>query len=525
MRFDVYSLVRIIVLLLLQIAPLTAHARPAADAVTEEKVKAALTQLETLITDEMQKTGVPGIAVGVVYKDKPIYLKGFGRREAGKSAAVDADTVFQLASVSKPLGSTVIASLVSDGIVKWDDPIIKYDPGFAMDAPYVTRHVTIRDMYAHRSGLHEHAGDLLEDMGYDRAGVLYRLRFVPTGNDFRSQYAYTNFGITEGAVAAAKAAGKTWEEISEERLYKPLSMNSTSSRLADFLAHTNRARGHVLIDGKWEARYQRDPDAQSPAGGASSSVRDMAQWMRLHLGGGRVDGKQIIAADALAETYRPEMVSNPARDPATDRTGFYGLGWGVGYDELGRVKLSHSGAFALGAATTVYLLPSAQLGIVILTNAAPIGVAEALAQSFLDLATYGKSQRDWGSLYKKGFAALATAGRSPVDYSRAPVHPASGLAGASYVGVYHNDFLGELEIAAEDGGLVMLQGPKKMPFALRHYSRDVFFYETAGENAVGLSGVTFAIGANGKAASVMVENLNNEGLGTFTRVPDKTRRK
>jgi CubicO group peptidase (beta-lactamase class C family) len=342
-----------------------------------EKVKAALTQLETLIMDEMQKTGVPGIAAGVVYRDKPIYLKGFGRRGTGKSAPVDADTVFQLASLSKPLGSTVIAGLVSDGIVKWDAPIIKYDPGFAMDDPCVTRKVTIRDMYSHRSGLYEHAGDLLEDMGYDRAGVLHHLRFVPTGNNFRSRYAYTNFGLTEGAVAAANAAGKTWEAISEERLYKPLSMNSTSSRLSDFLARANRARGHVLLDGKWEEKYQREPDAQSPAGGASSSVRDMAQWMRLHLGGGRVDGKQIIAADALAETYRPEMVSNPARDPATDRAGFYGLGWGVGYDELGRVKLSHSGAFALGAATTVYLLPSEQLGIVILTNAAPIGVAEA----------------------------------------------------------------------------------------------------------------------------------------------------
>ena len=74
---------------------------------------------------------------------------------------------------------------------------------------------------------------------------------------------------------------------------------------------------------------------------------------------------------------------------------------GANYDELGRVKLSHSGAFDLGAATTVYLLPSEQLGIVILTNAAPIGVAEALAQSFLDLATYGEVKRDWVSCTKR----------------------------------------------------------------------------------------------------------------------------
>ena len=67
----------------------------------------------------------------------------------------------------------------------------------------------------------------------------------------------------------------------------------------------------------------------------------------------------------------------------------------------------------------------------------------------------------------------------------------------------------------------MQQGPRKTPFSLKHYNRDVFFYETAGENAVGLTGVTFTIGAHGKATSMVVENLNSEGLGTFARVPDE----
>jgi CubicO group peptidase (beta-lactamase class C family) len=72
---------------------------------------------------------------------------------------------------------------------------------FKLHDPYVTAALTIRDTYSHRSGLPEHVGDLLEDMGYDRAEVLRRLRFVPTKNNFRSHYAYTNFGLTEGAVA------------------------------------------------------------------------------------------------------------------------------------------------------------------------------------------------------------------------------------------------------------------------------------------------------------------------------------
>ena len=489
--------------------------------VTPDKVQAALVELDALAKSSLQKSGVPGTAIAVVYKDQVIYAKGFGVREAGKCDPVDADTVFQLASVSKPLGSTVIAGLVSDRVVKWDDRIIDHDPAFRMHDPLVTAALTIRDMYSHRSGLPDHAGDLLEDMGYDRAEILRRLRVIPTKNNFRSHYDYTNFGMTEGAVAAAHAAARSWEELSQERLYKRLGMTSTSSRLSDFLARPNRVHGHVWLDGKWVAKYQREPDAQSPAGGASSSVNDMARWMRLHLNNGTFEGTPIVSGEALAETYRPHMVSDPKTKPATELYSFYGLGWGVRSDELGRVILSHSGAFALGAATVVELLPSEQLGIIVLTNAQPIGLAEALALTFVDLATSGKVQRDWVAFLQPFFEEMSKEGRSPIDYSKSPASRSPALPNAVYVGTYDNDFYGPLEIVAQDGKLIMKQGPKKLSYPLSHYDHDTFYYDTAGENAVGLSGVTFIIEGDGKASRVVVENLNKDGVGTFVRVPSK----
>ena len=217
---------------------------------------------------------MPGVAIAIVHNDQVVYLKGFGVRQVGKAEAVDADTVFQLASVSKPVTSTVIAALVGEKIVDWDDCIVNHDPGFAMYTPWVTSQVTIRDFLCHRSGLLDHAGDLLEDLGYDRAGVLYRLRFLKPASSFRSHYAYTNFGFSEAAVAAAKAAGKPWDEVAAEKLYRPLGMASTSSRYEDYAAAKNRAHIHARIDGKWTAKYTRNADAQAPAGGVSSSVRD-----------------------------------------------------------------------------------------------------------------------------------------------------------------------------------------------------------------------------------------------------------
>jgi CubicO group peptidase (beta-lactamase class C family) len=507
--------------------PIVGHhdARPegpmmtSAGAVTRAQVEAALPKLETLATETLRRTGVPGLAITVVYKDEVLFLRGFGVGKAGTARPVTADTVFQLASVSKPIASTIVAGLVGDKVVTWDDPIVKHDPAFQMDDPYVTRAVTLRDMFCHRSGLPDHAGDLLEDMGFDRATILHRLRYLPTGNRFRATYAYTNFGLTAAAVAAARAAGTSWHDLAAARLYRRLGMTHTSSRVADFTAAPNRALLHVRVGGRWVARYTRDPDTESPAGGVSSSVRDLAQWLRLQLGNGMFEGRRVIDAAALAETHRPQIISDAPHNPATDRAGFYGLGWNVSYDDQGRVRLSHSGAFNLGAATTVTLLPSEQLGIVALTNAHPIGAPEALTRSFLDLVLTGTVAQDWLALYGQRFLAFdKPAYGTTVDYTRPPAHPSPALASTAYVGVYHSNFFGEITIAAHGGGLVLTQGPHKAPFPLRHFARNVFTYQPVGENAYGLSAVTFTVGAEGKATRVVVENLDIHGQGTFTRV-------
>ena len=488
-------------------------------AVTEEKLAAAIPQLEKLAEQVLQTTGIPGMAIAVVHKDHVVNLKGFGVREVGKPEPVDPDTAFQLASVSKPIASTVVAGLVGEKVVSWDDPIIKRDPGFQMYDSWVTHEVTIRDMFSHRSGLPSHAGDRLEDLGFDRPAILFRLRYLKPDTSFRSHYAYTNFGLTEAAIAAAKAAGKPWEEVSAEKLYQPLGMKNTSSRYADFAATENRARGHVLVNDKWVAKYVRNPDAQSPAGGVSSTARDMAQWVRLQLSNGKLDGKQVIDAEALAETHRPQVLTQAPTDPSVDRATFYGLGWNVDYDDMGRVRLSHSGGFNLGAATVVSLYPAEELGIVVLTNAYPIGVPEAIAKCFFDLALNGSVERDWFPLFRLLVAAaLKPDYGMATDYSTPPKAPSPALRAEAFVGTYANDLFGQIEVTEKDDGLLLLLGPRKDAFVLQHFDRDVFTYQPVSENAYGPSAVTFNVGPAGKATAVVIENLDVEGQGTFTRV-------
>ncbi len=492
-------------------------------ATMEANVQKAVQLLDNLAQKQIDDKAVVGLAVCVVYKDKCIFSKGYGLRDVGKDAKVDADTVFQLASVSKPVGATVVAGLVGDGKVRWDSKISDLDPSFQMYDDYVTREVTIRDMYAHRSGLPDHAGDLLEDMGYDRQQVLHRLRYQKPDSSFRSHYAYTNFGLTEGAVAAARTylpgESKTkmdWELVSDERLYKPLGMTSTSSRHSDFIARSNRALNHVFVDGKWVQKYDRQPDPQSPAGGVSSSVNDLAKWLRLRLAKGRFDGKQVIDEKALAETEAPQMFTHFS--PLDGAPGFYGLGMNVNYDHEGRLRLSHSGAFALGAATSISLVPSEQVGVVVLSNCYPIGIAESLTTSFTDQALYGKQTQDWFALYKKVFSDPATLGLDKTfDYSKPPKAPSAALKNSAYLGTYSNDLYGSVSVNGNAEGLSFTFGPNKLTFPLKHYDRDTFTFRPPGENSPGLSGVTFTIGAGGEATSLVVEYLNENGQGVFPR--------
>ncbi|MFE3580071.1 serine hydrolase [Streptomyces vinaceus] len=476
--------------------------------ITDAEVDAALRRLPGFVTDAMRSTGVPGVAVAVVHDDKVVYLKGFGVRRTDAPGAIGPDTVFQIASVSKPVSSTVVAGALKKAS-DWNDRTEL--PGFALKDPWVTDHVTTADLFSHRSGLPDHAGDLLEDLGYDQAYILDHLRLEPL-SPFRASYDYTNFGLTAAAEAVARQKGTTWEKLNQDVLFKPAGMTHTSTEFSAFANAPDHAATHVKNpDGTWSPRYVRDPDAQAPAGGVSSTATDMARWLRLQLAGGTLDGKRIIPADTLAATHLPHILSQPPTPPL-DHTGFYGLGWNVSYDDAGRLRLSHSGAFELGANTNVTMLPLEKLGIVVLTNGAPVGLADAIAMDFFDTAEHGGPTTDWLPLFAELYAQQLGPGPSATDYAHPPAGAKPARADSAYTGTYASPYYGKLTVTANPGGgLTLGLGPKPMRFPLTHYDGDTFSYVTSGENAVGRTGVVF------KDGTVRIEYLDANHLGTFTK--------
>ncbi|MGK2880422.1 MAG: serine hydrolase [Mycobacterium sp.] len=483
-------------------------------ALPENAVDNAVAQLDRIAGELMESSGLPGMAVAVVHRGETLYAKGFGVKDArlgdDEANRVDPDTVFQLASVSKPIGATVVAHEVSQNAISWDTPVVGELPWFALSDPAVTQMVTVGDLYSHRSGLPDHSGDLLEDLGYDRRAILERLRPLPLG-EFRTSYAYTNFGLTAGAEAVAVNAGTSWEDLSQEVLYGPLGMTSTSSRFADFESRENRALTHIYIDGGFQPLYVREPDPEAPAGGVSSSVNDLTRWLAMVLGNGSYDGTTIATPEALLPALTPQIVSNPASEPAA-RTGFYGYGFNVGSTSAARMQLSHSGAFETGAGTNFVIIPSADVAIVALTNGTPKGIAETLTAEFADLVQFGEVREDWRTLYGDAFAAID----APVGSLVGKQPPADATAAKplqSYAGTYANDYWGPAAVTDEAGELVLRMGPRGEPWTLKHWDGSTFALSFVSENSPpgSVSEATF------DGDRLILEYYDQDKMGTFTR--------
>jgi CubicO group peptidase (beta-lactamase class C family) len=369
----------------------------------------------------------------------------------------------------------------------------------------VTERVSFADLLSHRSGLPGLAGTRLETIGYSRDEILARLRFVAL-NPFRATYSYSNFGLTAAGEAAASAAGVSFEDLMDQQLFELAGMTATSARYADFEAQPNRASVHNRVDGQWVPGPARNPDAQAPAGGISSSLDDVATWVRLQLGAGTLGGEPLIAQDALAATHTPYITSRPG-GPYDGQSGFYGLGWTVTTDHL-ELRWAHSGAFSNGAHTSVMLLPEEQLGVVGLTNAMPVGVAEAISDQIIDRIIVGEESQDWPEVWAGRYVGLFTPDPS---LTQAPDPATPALPNDAYLGTYANDYYGTFDVIPVGAGMTLVEGPAKLTFPLTHWDANTFTLIADVELPEIAEKLEFTIGPDGRASALTIPDPAGQG--------------
>jgi len=449
---------------------------------------AQLADFDAYVEGVRKQFDVPGIAVAIVKDGEIVLERGYGVREIGKSASVDARTLFAIASNTKAFTSASLSILADEGKLSLDDRVIDHLPWFRMVDAYVTHEMRIRDLLVHRSGLGLGAGDLLFWPGtdYSTAEVARRLRDVPLTGNFRGQYAYDNILYGVAQLVIEKASGQAYEQFLRTRIFAPLGMDETRFNSDTLKSSDNVATGHAKADFKdLQPAPRMSWSNVSGAGGIYSSAHDMTQWMRMQLAGGVYtdsNGKEqrlfsakrqqamwsIVTPMNIAEPSVPELrAANP-------NFSGYGEGWNLS-DYRGEKLVWHTGGWP-GMVSRLTLIPEHKLGVIVLTSQEVGAAFNAVTLRALD-AFLEAPKTDWTAAY----AAAVAKSQSKADDSwqkhlaarAANSQPALPLA--QYAGTYRDPWYGDIAIKQESGKLVMrFSHTAELVGDLEHWQHDVF---------------------------------------------------
>ena len=344
--------------------PLLAQQATAAKPATDYST--ALAAIEKTLDDKRKELGIPGISLAIVKDDQIIYVKGIGYKDIDKKLPVTADTRFAIGSASKAFTAMLAAIAADEGKLSLDDSPKKFLPYFTLRDPDAAAKITIRDLLAHRSGLNR--TDLAMVTGVLNREELIKVAGMakPTAK-LGEKFQYQNVMYAAAGEAVAKAENSTWDKLIADRIFKPLGMNNSDTTAADMQKSKDYSFGYDYNPSTKETRHlpQREIAAAAPAGAINSSARDMAQWLRLMLANGSINGKRLVSEKNFDELVRKQMNVAGAVD--------YGLGWFL-RQWNGHKVVEHSGNID-GFNSQVALMPDQKLGFVLLTNvtASPLG--------------------------------------------------------------------------------------------------------------------------------------------------------
>ncbi|MES2176337.1 MAG: serine hydrolase [Gemmatimonadota bacterium] len=455
---------------------------------------------------------VPGVSVAIVKDGRVVLAKGYGVRTLGKPDRVDSNTRFGIASNTKVFTASALAMLVEAGKVEWDAPVIRYLPDFAMYDPFVTRELTVRDLLVHRSGLGLGAGDLLwwPASTYDRAEIARRLRFIKPATSFRSAYAYDNVLYLVAGQLIEKVSGQSWEDFVRTRILEPVGMTGSTVRHSDAMAGGNVASTHAEVDGVVKVIAPMVSDNTNPAGGINSSAADMAKWMIVQMDSGRIapaangaPERRLFSPASTRQIWSivtPIPVGSrvtPGLEHLRPNLSGYALGLGVS-DYRGKLRLQHSGGLP-GYLSLVTMIPSARLGVAVLTNQESGDAFNAITLRAID-AYLDAAEID----YTSRFAVLRDSARArdarqakQVRSSRDSMSGPS-LALAKYAGRYEDAWYGDVTLSMEAGKLVMRFGhTPQLVGDLSHWQHDSFLVRWRDRELRADAYATFALNPDG----------------------------
>jgi CubicO group peptidase (beta-lactamase class C family) len=398
---------------------------------------------------------VPGAAIAVIVDGRVVYERALGVRMLGEPAPITADTRFLIASITKPMTTLMQGALVDAGTLRWDSPVARLLPSFALADAAMTRELQLWHMSCACTGMPRQ--DLEGLFEWDRVTPEARLAVMRTmkpTTKLGETFQYSNAMVAAGGYAAAHAfapgrpLAEAYAAAMQQKLFDPIGMPATTLDFAT-VERGEHARPHALaIDGTTHAMplaIERAVEPMAPAGGVWTTLRDMERYVQTELAEGLApDGTRVVSAANVRERGRLRVRS-------ADRDG-YGLGLGIG-TYAGLRNLAHDGG-AFGFGTTMFLLPDQRTGIIIFTNIRNGGPKEQLpfntAVTRRIVEELYAGARPLAEQQLAYFAKLRTVKPHAPSPDRAWVEPLAG--------VYRDPALGSVEIRETAAGAVFDAG-------------------------------------------------------------------
>jgi len=428
----------------------------------------ALDDIQGFIAQVMADWHIPGLAIAVVHATELTLLECFGWRDREAGLPVTTDTLFPICSLTKSFTASGLAILADAGSLDWDKPVRDYVPELRLYDRDATERVTVRDLLLHRTGLprHDwvHMGGTLDRMGQVRA-----LRHLQPTADLRARWQYQNLMYNLAGVVTERISDKTWEDFIRDEILQILGMNRHAFSLETMQADLDHARPHVVLDGVLRCVPVR-PIHTIPSGGLAVSIGAMARYLRMHLGGGGFEGRQLLSPAVSRLMQSPQIYVGPS--PWTELGECH---YGFGFDVLqyrGDKRVSHGGAWT-GYCSALVMLPERRMGVVVLTNGHDHAVGPAIASTVFDRLN-GRDEVPWLQrlldLRDKAVKEQEERRTTWLHSRHQGTNPSHSAA--DYAGLYEHPAYGPICITAE-GEQLRMQG-LSINSPLTHWHYDVF---------------------------------------------------
>jgi len=460
--------------------------------------------LKDFVQDAMQQLGIPGVGLSLIDGGKVVFEGGLGVKTLGKPEPVDADTLFIAASNTKAMTTLLLAELVDEKKMRWDQPVTEVYPGFKLGDAETTRQVLVKHLVCACTGLPRQDFEWLFNYATATpASSFASLAAMQPTSRFGEVYQYSN--VMAGAAGYVGAhivrpneeLGAAYDEAMRSKVFGPLGMTRTTFDFPTAMKDNFASPHGDDVDGKTlPARMDNNYSVVPlrPAGGMWTSARDLSKYLQMELALGALpDGTRLVSSENLLERRKAQI---PVGEDVA-----YGMGLII--DTQYGIPVVHHGGSLFGYKSDMIFLPDHGVGAVLLANADTGGfLTGLLRRRLLEVLFDGKPEA-----VEQVKVGVAQRKANIAKNRERLVVPADAAEAGKLAASYVSSELGTLRVRAQDGATIFDFGNWRSAVASRRNDDGTTSFISIDPT---ISGFNFVVGERDGKRALIVRDAQHE---------------